>query len=68
MLELLPLCGVKAVQIVRLAHGQNPISASRVRALLKERAFEEIGRQVPLTTLRYLVMNASGKVWGHDAV
>jgi citrate lyase synthetase len=29
--------------------------------LLKERAFEEIGRLVPLTTLRYLVMNASGK-------
>jgi len=40
--------------IPRKLENGDPISASRVRALLKEGDFEEIGRLVPESTLIYL--------------
>ena len=51
MKELLPEKGIELVEIPRLAG----ISASRVRALIKEGRIEEIGESVPETTYETIV-------------
>ncbi|GHU95425.1 hypothetical protein FACS1894208_08210 [Clostridia bacterium] len=56
MKELLPQFGVSVEEILRKAFGDSVISASRVRALLKEGAFNEIAKIVPQTTLDYLTL------------
>jgi [citrate (pro-3S)-lyase] ligase len=54
MARLLPKYGVRVEIIPRLESGGAAISASRVRALLKERDFAGIADIVPDTTLDYL--------------
>jgi [citrate (pro-3S)-lyase] ligase len=54
MKKLLPEYGCEVIEIPRLEENENAVSASRVRKLLKERDFEEIGKIVPKATLRYL--------------
>lgn len=51
---ILPRYGIEFVEIPRKEWGGKPISASRVRELLKDRAFGEIEKIVPATTLAYL--------------
>ena len=53
--ELLPQAGVKLHIFQRKSDdGVNPISASRVRALLKEGKLEEVKTLVPETTYAFL--------------
>jgi [citrate (pro-3S)-lyase] ligase len=54
MREILPRFGVELQIIPRKEAGGAPISASRVRALLKEQNFAEIAKLVPVSTLEYL--------------
>ncbi len=51
---ILPHYGIEFVEIPRKEWGGRPISASRVRELLKDRSFGEIEKIVPPTTLAYL--------------
>lgn len=55
MRRILPEYGIDLVIIPRKEMGGEPISASRVRALLDEKRFDEISVIVPETTLDYLV-------------
>ena len=52
--KILPMHGIRFVEIPRITTGDNVISASRVRQLLQEKNWDEIKRYVPETTLRYL--------------
>ncbi len=52
--RLLPLCGIACREIPRLALGNAPVSASRVRRLLRERRLDDLPSLVPLTTLRHV--------------
>ena len=52
--KILPMNGIRFVEIPRITTGDNVISASRVRQLLQEKNWDEIKRYVPETTLRYL--------------
>ncbi len=54
MLDFLPRHGVDVVVLPRLETDGEAISASRVRALLKERNWEAVRRIVPETTYEYL--------------
>ncbi len=54
MLDFLPRHGVEVAVIPRSESDGEPISASRVRALLKEQDWEGIRRLVPETTYEYL--------------
>ncbi|MGM9999403.1 MAG: [citrate (pro-3S)-lyase] ligase [Candidatus Bruticola sp.] len=54
MLEVLPQHGVQVQVIERLKCGQQPISASRVRALLQQGKLESVKELVPSTTFAYL--------------
>jgi [citrate (pro-3S)-lyase] ligase len=51
---ILPRYGIEFVEIPRKEWGGRPISASRVRELMKDRNFGEIEKMVPATTLTYL--------------
>lgn len=55
MNKILPQHGIKFVEIPRKTFGEGVISASRVRKLLDENNFEEIGHLVPNSTYQYLV-------------
>ena len=55
MKTILPSFGIEFVEVPRKEEGGAAISASRVRALLKEKKFEEIRPLVPKTTYEYLV-------------
>ena len=57
MKEILPKHGIEFVEIPRKMMGDSVISASRVRALLKNGDFEEIRKIVPQTTFEYLECN-----------
>ena len=54
MMGFLPKKGIEVTLIQRKELDGGPISASRVRALLEERKWEELSRLVPETTLCYL--------------
>lgn len=54
MMQMFPKYGLELVVIPRKDFGGQPISASRVRLLLKENKFDEIEKIVPQTTLEYL--------------
>lgn len=54
MKRILPKYGIEFQVIKRKEEMGEPISASRVRHLLKEKNFEEIKRIVPVTTFDYL--------------
>jgi [citrate (pro-3S)-lyase] ligase len=54
MARILPRYGVEFRVIPRRESGGAPISASRVRELLKEQNFDEIAKLVPQTTYEYL--------------
>jgi [citrate (pro-3S)-lyase] ligase len=60
MKETLPRGGVKFVEFERIEKENSPISASRVRALLDEKKFDEIKPLVPDVTYRYLLRNFGG--------
>jgi [citrate (pro-3S)-lyase] ligase len=55
MRNILPRYGIEFEEIPRKETDGDPISASRVRKLLEERNFDEIGKLVPETTLKYLL-------------
>jgi [citrate (pro-3S)-lyase] ligase len=61
MKRILPQHGIEFVVIPRKEFEDEPISASRVRALLKEKNFDEIAKIVPETTLEYLRERYGGK-------
>lgn len=54
MLAVLPRHGVEVVVMERIQADEAPISASRVRDLIRQDGWEEIARLVPDTTYRYL--------------
>lgn len=54
MKEILPLYGIKFVEIKRKEQNGQVVSASLVRRMLKEKDFEGIERLVPETTYAYL--------------
>jgi len=55
---ILPEHGVQVRVIPRKTIGENPISASRVRALWREGRYDEIAQLVPKPTLAYIRENA----------
>ena len=57
MSEKLPEYGIDFVEIPRKHCGDKVISATTVRAYLKEKNFDEIEKLVPTTTLEYLKKN-----------
>lgn len=59
MRERLPLHGIEFVEIKRKEDDVNVISASRVRAALKDKNWEKIKDLVPETTLQFLIENYS---------
>jgi [citrate (pro-3S)-lyase] ligase len=58
LLAVLPEHGVEVSVIPRKTFEGEPVSASRVRALWKERRYEEIAPLVPQTTLAYIRRHA----------
>ena len=54
MKRVLPKYGVAFIEIERVEQDEKPISASLVRAYLKEDSMEEIKKIVPETTYQYL--------------
>lgn len=54
MKDILPRYGIQFVEFPRFEFSGAPISASRVRSLLKERDWEAIKEMVPESTLLYL--------------
>ena len=54
MMDFLPKKGIEVTLVERKTIDGGPISASRVRALLEERKWEELSHLVPATTLEYL--------------
>ena len=54
MKRILPEYGIEVVEIPRKQLDGLEISASRVRACLKEGDFDAIGQMVPPSTLRFL--------------
>lgn len=61
MKEILPRYGVEFCEIPRKNFGDEPISASKVRAALKEGDFDKIKNLVPETTYLYLRGRYSAK-------
>ncbi|MFV0364653.1 MAG: hypothetical protein ACK5LL_16410 [Suipraeoptans sp.] len=59
--SILPQYGIKVEIIPRKNYEANPISASRVRALLEEKRFTDIRKLVPKTTYDYLVEKFSAE-------
>ncbi|MDR1460054.1 MAG: adenylyltransferase/cytidyltransferase family protein [Campylobacteraceae bacterium] len=57
MKMILPKYDIDFEIIERVEFNNEPISASKVRNLLKEKNFDEIAKIVPKTTLEYLVKN-----------
>jgi len=55
--SILPQHGIAVRVISRKTIGENPISASRVRALWREGRYDEIAPLVPETTLAYIREN-----------
>lgn len=55
MHDILPKFGIEVIEIPRKELGDVAISATRVRALLQENKYREIGELVPKTTLDYVV-------------
>lgn len=53
----LPLRGIRVREIPRLETEGGPVSASRVRALIRENDWEQASRLLPETTLAYLKEN-----------
>lgn len=53
--EILPRYGIAVCEMKRMAVAQEAVSASRVRALLREEEWEKIRSLVPETTFQYLV-------------
>lgn len=62
MSEELPLAGIACVIIPRKEESGEPISASRVRALLREDNLEAVRAKVPETTFDYLTSPAGREV------
>ena len=52
--KILPMNGIKFVEIPRAKAGDKVISASEVRRLLEEKNWDKITTLVPETTLQYL--------------
>ncbi len=46
--------GVETVQLIRKESEDQAISASRVRQLIKDEAYDDLSKLVPATTLNYL--------------
>ena len=59
MKKILPEKGIRLVEVERRSSGNEVISASKVRTLLKEDNFAEIEKIVPATTLEYLKSEAA---------
>jgi [citrate (pro-3S)-lyase] ligase len=57
MARILPQHGIEFEAIPRKENNGEVISASRVRALLEKRDFDQIEKLVPITTLKYLKTN-----------
>lgn len=58
----LPQYGLEVIEIERLEIENKKISASKVRKLIKENAFEEISKLVPKVTYDYLVQCKSSAI------
>ena len=54
---ILPPRGIKVTELARMEKDGAPVSAKRVRALLKEKKFAEASRLVPDTTAKILSAN-----------
>lgn len=54
MKDILPKYNIELIEIERYSYDGNPISASRVRKLLKLNEWSELSKIVPETTLKYL--------------
>lgn len=54
MRGILPRYGIEYIEIPRLALGDAPVSASRVRALIKRRQYREAQLLVPEPTRRLI--------------
>lgn len=55
--QILPSRGIKVTELARMEKDGAPVSAKRVRALLKEKKFAEASRLVPDTTAKILSAN-----------
>lgn len=66
--RLLPVQGVDVHELSRAAVANGAISASQVRRLLREHAYNALSQLVPETTLAYLVSPACEQTvrWGHS--
>jgi len=54
MQDILPQCGIQFVEFSRFEVSGTPVSASRIRKLLQERKWNEIGKLVPKSTFSFL--------------
>jgi len=57
MLEILPDHGIGIEVVQRMEYGGQPISASRVRGLIREGRLSEVEKLVPKTTYQFLLSN-----------
>jgi [citrate (pro-3S)-lyase] ligase len=62
LIDVLPIYGIKVKEIKRVCNNYCVISASSVRSLLKNEAFEKIENYVPLSTYEYLKSDASKNI------
>jgi [citrate (pro-3S)-lyase] ligase len=62
MKDLLPRYGIEVEELERLEIGGEPVSASRVRSLLREGRMEEAKALVPLCTRRWLASSEAAQV------
>lgn len=54
MKDILPEFGIQFCEVPRICQSDSVVSASRVRALLKDKNWQEVEKLVPLSTLEYL--------------
>ncbi len=65
MQAVLPEYGIEVVVMPRVEVGEAPVSASRVRELIRQDGWDEIARLVPETTYRYLRAPETSEVIQH---
>ena len=61
MKAILPGCGVEVVEVPRRAAGTEAVSASRVRSLLEENRFDDLGELLPRSTID-IILSSKGEL------
>lgn len=62
MHEILPFAGIEVEELPRLTSDGNPVSASRVRELIRRGEMQTVQKLVPETTYQFLISSEAGEI------